>query len=268
MADEEPNPREALRTRRRSRVAAGMLVLSLFSAMVSACTTGPHDEPSPPPTSASSSAPATAPACSPRVLESGFDRHGADFWYGFIVENPCDQAAVQNYVTVQPMTATGAPVGEPKLGLANLPVLLPGQRLGIGGLIHVLQGPETVASLSFEIRDNKLLPASVFAAWPRSVTARNVTYGAPGTGGYVPMTFEIVTDLPKAPLCQPALHIIARDKTGHIVYGTSQPLKGIAVSLDVPFPAEADLSKAEIYVEQGQMIFGKNPQAVACSAGV
>ncbi|MFG2039121.1 hypothetical protein, partial [Dactylosporangium sp. NPDC048998] len=251
-------------TRRRSRAAGGVIALSLAAVMAAACTTGPHPEPQP--TSAAPSTSATAPACSPRVLESGFARKGADFWYGFIVENPCDQAAVQNLVTVQPMTASGTPAGEPQTGLANVPVLLPGQRLGIGGLLHVLQGADTVATLSFNIPDNDLLPAGFFKAWPRSATARNVTYGPPDAGGYVSTTFEIVTDPPNTPMCQPVAHIIARDKAGHIVYGNLEPIKGPMVSLSVPFPASADLSKTEIYVEQGQYVFGRNLQAVACSA--
>ncbi|MGI5238575.1 hypothetical protein [Dactylosporangium sp. CA-139066] len=266
MPDRKTNPAMSLQEslRRRLRTMGGSLTLGLTIAMVAACTTGPHAAPQT--TTPSPSAAATGPACLPRVLESGFARKGADFWYGFIVENPCDQASVQNLVTVQPQTASGASVGQPQRGLANVPVLLPKQRLGIGGLIHVLDGPDTVASLSFEIPRNSLVPASVFAGWPKSVTTRNVSYGQPDAGGYVAMKFEVVTDPPNKPMCQPTAHIIARDNANHIVYGTTEPIKSPSVSLSVPFPASADVSKTEIYVEQGQYVIGQKVEAAACAA--
>ena len=246
----------------RKPAVRGIAALSLLAA-VSACTTSSHPEPEPT-SRAPSSASSAPPACSPRVLESGFNRSGADFWFGYIVENPCDQAAVQNYVVVQPMTASGNPVGQPKDVLPGLPVLLPGQRIGIGGLVHLTQDPQTVASLSFKVQDNDLVPATTFAAWPRSVTARNITHDAADAGGTVPLTFDVVTDPPNAPLCQPTAQIIARDKAGHIVYGTFERITGPTVSLSVKLPASADLTKTEIYVEQGQYVFGKDLKGVAC----
>jgi hypothetical protein len=211
-----------------------------------------------PPTATATSPPPnaspTGPTCAPKVLETGFSRVQDSVWYGIIVENPCPLAAVDNHVDVAVLDATGRQLtssGSPPI----LPVILPGQRLGVGTDIFVGDASKA-AALSAQVRTSQWLPASDFAAWPRTVTVERIVVTGPDDHGGSRLSFTVRTDPPTARLCDPIAYIIARDRLGKIVYGISERLISSTLETSVRFPPDADPSRTEVSIVQGRPTFG------------
>jgi hypothetical protein len=96
----------------------------------------PAAGPAPTPSAAASS----GPGCSPAVAEIGYSRTTTgrvDF--GLIARSDCPSAAVNNIVAVSAIGADGKPIANaPGTALQpRLPVILPGQRLGLAGTLLV-----------------------------------------------------------------------------------------------------------------------------------
>jgi hypothetical protein len=217
---------------------------------------------------APASSSASGPSCSPAVAESGFTDRNGYLWYGLVVTNPCPQAAVDNQIRVVARDAAGHALSTDADDTgAHLPVILPGQRLGVAALIHLAHDPGTVASLGVDITSRELVPASVFAAWPKTVTAEDVSYGVPDAAGATTMTFHLRTDPPNTPLCHPVAQVIVRDRAGRIIYGRAQPVDAPTVTVGILLPAGADRPRTDVYVVQGRYRLGTTAQAALACRG-
>ena len=247
---------------------AGVRVPALV--LVAAVALAGCDTAHPPPaaSSPSSASSASGPTCSPAVAESGFTDRNGYIWYGLVVTNPCDQAAVNNRIRVVARDASGHALSTDADDTgANLPVILPGQRLGVAALIHLAHDPGTVASLGVDIMSHEVAPVTLFAGWPKSVTAEDVSYGVPDAADATTMTFHLRTDPPNTPLCHPVAQVIVRDRAGNIIYGAAQHVDASIVTVDILLAAGADRSKTEVYVAQGQYQLGTSAQAALACRG-
>jgi hypothetical protein len=256
-----------MRTRRAARTAAA---IALTIGTAAGCSgTGGGSRNGRAAASPSSASPSSGQSCAPRITDSGFTNDSGYIWYGLIVQNPCKQASVNNKITVVATDASGQPIStEEENSGANLPVILPGQRLGLAALITVSHDADKVAALSVHLTHRELAPAGAFAAWPKTVKAQDISFTKPDAAGSATMTFSLATEPPHAPLCNPVAQIILRDRAGRIVYGRSKNVNGPFISVDVTLPPSADVSKAEVYVAQGRYQLGTNIlTAMACGNG-
>jgi hypothetical protein len=260
----------------RGRWAALAAVVGL--SLAGSCTRGAQVQPSP---SARSSA--TAAGCQLRVAESGFtNRHGlvygrqvapaqGEIQYGVIVENPCQQAAVDVQLVAQATDASGTPLpyddgvgsaAEPR----KLSVLLPGQRIGVAGELNNGRAaggtagsydPTKVAAINVSFRHVGWQPVT---AVPQQVTATSldVVVGARGADGYAPVTFTLKLTPPRVPSDEWGC-VIVRDAAGKIVSGDVRRLTlppspaaaGDIVHTRVWVPPSSSGLRAEIYSVPG-----------------
>jgi hypothetical protein len=203
----------------------------------------------------------TGPACRPVIRESGFGTSSDSVLYGLVIENLCPEVAINTGVPVQALDASGAVLKE--TGMV-VPVLLPGQKTGIGGSLSVGGGIAKVTDLTARIDDPEWRQATSFAAWPKA-TADQVTIGARDQRGSAPLSYTVRTDPPGAVLCAPVAHVLLRDGTGKIVSGASGKVDGPTVQTTIAVPDGADPSRAEIYIVQGRVSLIVDQ--VACANG-
>lgn len=211
------------------------------------------DQAAAPSTSASRAVPATpsaSPTCLPRVVETGFSYSTFSVHYGVIAENPCPQVAINNIATAVAFDASGKPVGEAGPGPMFV-VMFPGQRSGAGGIIQLTK-PAKVASVTVTFTDSEAAPISDFVAWARSVTVDGIRHNVLDGYGDATISGYIQTDPPGATLCEPRANLILRDRSGRIVYGDADQVRGTLVSFDVTLPKGVDRSRTEIYINQGR----------------
>ena len=185
-----------------------------------------------------------------------------------MVVNPCADAAINNQIRVVARDAAGRQLGDDTSDTgAHLPVILPGQRLGVTALIRLSEHAGSVASLGIDLVSFDLVAPSLFMAWPKSATAEDLAYEVLDAAGDTRLTFHVRTDPPSAALCHPVAQVIVRDHAGRIVYGRAQPVDGSIVTVELRLPTGADRSKTEVYVVQGQYELGPNGRAeMACRA--
>jgi hypothetical protein len=208
--------------------------------------------PTPAPTVASSS---SAPACLPTVDEIGYSRPdtGSRVDFGLIVRNDCPVAAVNNVVDVAAIGTDGQPIKDPYAPHLNLPVILPGQRLGLGDFLQVDRSKQ-VARLAATISNTANLPAPEFATWARSATVTDLKHTGPDTHGLTTVTGTLVTDPSTVTLCNPQFSLILRDQNNKIIYGVRSLQNEPTFAERVP--AATDWSKAAVYLLQGVFTLG------------
>jgi hypothetical protein len=160
--------------------------------------------------------------------------------------------------------ADGKPIDAPDSLQPRLPVLLPGQRLGVGG--NLLVGPSArVARLEAKISGTVAVPVAVFAAWARSMTVTDLRHTGPDGRGLSTVTGTLRTEPPATPPCSPDFNLILRDKKSKIIYGLRTTAS--TPTFEERFPAAADYSKAEVYVVQGADAMVSIDVAAAASCG-
>jgi hypothetical protein len=201
-----------------------------------------------------------SPMCLPRVVESGYGYEATWIRYGLIVENPCPQAAINNVTTVAAFDSTGRQLngvgdGDPP----DVPVILPGQRIGVGGTIR-LPRPTRVARVVVMFVRSKSAAAEGFADWPR-VTVDDLTHSEPDSHGLTTFSGRIRSEPPGVYLCEPQIHLILRDRLGRIIYGQDGFPDGNIASFDVELPAHTDFAKTEVYVVLGEAAAGQPPMS-------
>jgi hypothetical protein len=206
----------------------------------------PEAGPSPTPTAATTS----APACLPTVAEIGYTRTRSRIDFGLIARSDCPSAAVNSLVDVTALDADGKSVSNDPYArdLLNLPVILPGQRLGLAGTLLV--DPATkVSRLTATVSGSQALPVSEFSTWARSATVTDLKHTGPDASGFTTVTGTLVTDPPNAKLCNPDFTLILRDKDNNIIYGMTTTKNG--PTFEERFPAATDYTRGEAYVVQG-----------------
>jgi hypothetical protein len=207
-------------------------------------------------TSAAPASSAPAQLCTPTVSESGFSAVRKVVRFGLIVTSSCTQAAVNTVITVDALDAKGAklPVSDGPDPSVDLPVLLPGQRLGLGGQLFLIGDASRARKLAISVSRTQNIPATEFASWPRSVTVTGLHHSDPGADGYTEVTGTVTTYPPGITLCNPAFYLVLRAAKNTIVYGQHATQQQPSFSGDMP--ADVDWSSAQISVVQGVPTLG------------
>jgi hypothetical protein len=117
--------------------------------------------------------------------------------FGLIARSDCPAAAVNNVVTVSAIGADGKPIpNAPGTALQpRLPVMLPGQRLGLAGTLLVDRATK-VSRLTATISDSQALPLSEFSTWARTVTVTDLRHTLPDASGLSTVTGTVVRSRP------------------------------------------------------------------------
>jgi hypothetical protein len=198
------------------------------------------------PTAASSlpaSSSATAPECQLRVLESGFtNRYGpldggrntpaqGQIQLGLVLENPCQQAAVDIRLIAEARDASGKTIpfddGFSNAGASlSLPVLLPGQRIGMAGQMVNNRASGSAAG-SYDATRVAALTVRIDPVRWRAVTempeqvsaaASGAVLGARRADGSAPVSFTLRLNPLRLTGIEWACFIV-RDAAGRIVSG-------------------------------------------------
>jgi hypothetical protein len=238
-----------------------LLVAGLAAVMVLRRDQDPHDRADGVTTPPSASSP-VAPACVPTVTESGHsDREGL-VNFGIVVTSGCAQATVGSRLDVVAIGRDGAELtGDQARAGVFLPALLPGQRVGLGGVLLV-DVDATVKSLRVRISDTENVPVSVFSSWP-AVKVTGLRHRGPDSSGHTQVTGTLVTDPSTAKPCNPRYFLLLRNSTGTLIYGAETSKSG--PSFDERLPSGVDWSTAEISVTLGVPKLGPvNIQRLTC----
>jgi hypothetical protein len=183
----------------------------------------------------------TATSTSLQVGASGYGQSGTQVGYGFVAVNATNGQALENstYV-VTAYDSTGAAIAAAN---GQILILLPGQRLGIGGTLDLAPGL-TVARIAVQLTPGR---SEVAQSLP-GFTAQQVTWQRSGSG--FTATGTIVS-----PYYQDATQVqvsaLAYDASGTIVGGGSTvvdvvPARGQKTVL-VPFVTSSSPDRVELY---------------------
>jgi hypothetical protein len=243
----------------RSRLRAGhwlllgvvaLLVIGVVFVVVHRDRSQPESQPTSAPIASSSSA--AGPVCQPKVSETGYsDRDGA-ITFGLTVTSDCPQAVVNSFVDVAAVGKNGNELTTDQASTSvSLPVLLPGQRVGLGGTVIV---EEPAVSLKTRVSQSQNISADAFASWPKTVKVANIKHTGPDSSGHSQVTGTVVTDPASATLCNPQFFLVLRNKAGKIVFGAGPQKSG--PTFDERLPSGVDWSTAEISVVMGVATLG------------
>jgi hypothetical protein len=276
---------------RRDRLAwwiATTVVLVAVAAVgyaVTAGTGGGRGAQSSPSASAPHPSPSTS-QCNLRVLETGFtNRYGKYFVpetspaqgqivFGFILENPCPQAATHIRLKPRLFNADGTPTmyasGKDSPGQTRtLSALLPGQRIGLGDI--VLNNNESnvrdsvydatkVARVEIVIRDLVWQPVADVPPSP-TATFTNITVETKDAArGLAQVRYTFSVQPPTLLGIKAELAMIGRDAGGRIVFGYLPSLytdRGVTASggtgsSDMWIPPGVPGLHLEIYLVPGE----------------
>jgi hypothetical protein len=210
----------------------------------------PESEPTSAPTASANSA--AGPVCLPKVTETGFsDRDGA-ITFGLAVASDCPQAVVNSFIDVAVVGKKGDELTTDQASTSiSLPVLLPGQRIGLGGTVIV---EEPAVSLKTGVSQTQNIPADAFASWPKTVQVADIRHTGPDSSGHSQVTGTVVTDPASVTLCNPQFFLVLRNKAGKIMFGAGPEKTG--PTFDERLPSGVDWSTAEISVAMGVATLG------------
>lgn len=215
-------------------VAAGAVVVLVAGGLTLLGGGGSHPHATRGTPTPSASGPSQAPSgCELRVVESGFGRHdppsSGDIQFGFIVANPCQQAAVDTRLDMTAVDAAGNELlhdnGRYAVGdITRLRVVLPGQRMALAGLFQNGRGtndpsrafdPAKVAGIRVKVVHSDWQPAADVPRWS-TATAEDATLDGRRDDGYVRITFRLRLD-PPGELGSNWICVVMRDGSGRIV---------------------------------------------------
>ena len=224
-----------------------LLVAGLVAVVISRSDgDSPHAQTTTPTVSPSTSA---LPACQPTVTEIGYTRDGARFDVGLIAASDCPAAAVDSQVEVSAIGEDGRPVKVSDALQPQLPVILPGQKLGLAATLLLDDRSAKVTRLQATITGAVPVPTAEFAGWARSVTVTGITHTGPDARGLSTITGTVTTDPASTALCNPQFNLILRDKANKIIYGTTGTAR--TPTFQERFPAATDYDNTQVYVVQG-----------------
>jgi hypothetical protein len=200
----------------RSRLKPGHWVLiGIVVLLIAGVASRDRDrKPTAGPTPTPSAAASSGPGCSPTVTEIGYSRTNTgrvDF--GLIARSDCPSAAVNNIVTVSAIGADGKPIANaPGTALQpRLPVILPGQRLGLAGTLLVDRATK-VSRLTATISDSQALPVADFSTWAKTVTVTDLEHTQSDASRLSTVTGTVVSDPASVNLCNPDYNLILRSR--------------------------------------------------------
>ncbi len=222
-----------------------VLALALLSAGVYAAVNLISSPPPPPPASLEDL----------RVVAQGVDKSpGAaarQAGYGFILENPNDDRLAEG--GSYRVTAFGLRGEELATFDGSLPVILPGQRLGIGGLLS-LASSQSVDRLHIEIDSGGLM---IVEAQP-AFSTREVRY----EGGLAPAVKGIVTNPYEADIKDLVVSAVAFSDEGLVIGGggvvIESMIAGEELIVEVPITSSGTPARVEFYAALSQLPPGSN----------
>lgn len=200
------------------------------------------------------SPPPPAPLEELRLVAQGVDKSSGagvrEVGYAFILENPNDDLAAMD--TPYQVTAYGLRGAVLATDSGSIPVVLPSQRLGIGGLLTLASG-ETVDRLQIEIESDEL---SEVEPQP-TLTVENVEYRPDGD---TPKVTGIVRNPHQEDLRRVRVSAIAYDAEGIIIGGGSIVIDSIAASgqkiVEVPLTSSGPPARVELYAAVDRILAG------------
>jgi hypothetical protein len=222
---------------------------------------------SPRPTATSGGSPSSVSHCELQVTNDGFSvRYGednapkrkgdGDIFYGVVVKNPCDRAAVKVQLYINGVVSSyrsssvdphGVIIGDPR----NIPELLPNHSIGLSGTFS--NGGDydatKVAKLNVRIFSHQWESSRSTPA-QQTVRAEHVTIGARNSEGYVPITFKLGMT---SELTYGWMSIITLDSQGQVVSGenrsidTGSGIPGSSVKTSVWVPPDTVDPHPEIF---------------------
>ena len=193
--------------------------------------------------------------CMPRIVESGYSVHGGLIDLGFIVNNPCAHTVVGNLYEVALFNAKGERVRTNYGGHLVVPVIRPGQTLGVGDQIYFDDGFEW-SRLAISFTHSYAALEAAFTGWPRTASIRDFQFLRGENGSDYKIGGRIESDPKNAKLCDPRVHLVARDRTGRIVYGAAwDPYEELPeFTFKGWIPPGVDVAGTEAFVGLGRSI--------------
>ena len=209
------------------------------------------------PTSPSTALATPSSVCRPKATDIGYTttKYGgqnAALDFGLIVTNTCSQATVNNFVTVTAIGTDGKPLPTSQAStLLQVPVLLPGQHVAVGGTVLV-ESPASTLQTTLEQTQN--VPASTFTAWPTSTRFTDITHTGPDAAGNTDVRATLISEPAAVTLCNPKFFLVLRNAAHQIIFGTASTANG--PTFRGRLPAGADWQTAEISVVLGRSGLG------------
>jgi hypothetical protein len=189
-----------------------------------------------------------------RLVAQGVDKSAGtgvrQVGYAFIVENPDRDRAAEG--GTYRLTAFDLRGGTLATSSGTVPTLLPGQKLGIGGLLTLAPG-ETVDRLDVEIETGELVQVE---AQP-TLAAQDVAYRS---GGAMPEVTGIVRNPYEGDIEDVLVSAIAYNAEGMIIGGGSIVVASIAAGeqgpVSVPVTSSESPARVELYVAVSRLPAG------------
>jgi uncharacterized protein YcfL len=198
------------------------------------------------PVSAATNPPATPtapPAVALKVVDQGFGQNGRGIGYAFIVENPDPKLAVDfSQYRVSAFDAAGQVM---RTEASYIPVIFPGQRIGIAGEFAIAQDAR-IANVDFAVTPGRPRP---FDGQSPLTTGSVALQGNPDTG-------EIVTGVVNNAYAQElrnvVVYAVAYDARGVIVGGGQKNVDRVAgaggqAPVDVTITTTTLPARVELY---------------------
>jgi hypothetical protein len=167
-----------------------------------------------------------------RVAESGFGQTGRQAGFAFVVENPSATAAVERTAYVVAAYDPAGTILGAESGVVE--VLLPQQRVGIGGTLFVPGGTQ-VSRVEVQLTGGTAAPV----AGRQAYTSMQVAY-APGP---IPYVRGVVLRPTVTAAAEVWLNAVLYDATGRII-GGGFAVAGIIDHLGLPRPVEVPVTSA------------------------
>jgi hypothetical protein len=235
-----PTPNAAATATR--SVELSQLATALAPTSVPTTTPRPVNTPVPSP-SAAPVTPTAAPAASLKVVEQGFGQNDRSIGFAFVVENSDPKMAVDfSQYRISAFDATGKVM---RTDASYIPVVFPGQRIGIAGEFALAQDARIV-NVDFTLTPGRARPFDGGSP----ITTENVSFqGSPDTG-------EIVTGIVKNAYAQDIRNVqvyaIAYDGRGVIIGGGQKlvdraPGAGGQAPVDVTITTVGIPTRVELY---------------------
>ncbi|BCY08930.1 hypothetical protein [Actinoplanes sp. L3-i22] len=189
-----------------------------------------------------------SPVCVPEVAETGQSQREGLVSFGIVLTSDCPQATVAGLLNVVAIGADGTVLkGDQAEAGILLPAVLPGQRVGLGGMLLV-GFDASVKSIRASFSDTQNMPVSAFSSWP-AVHVTDIKHRGPDSSGHTQVTGVLVTEPNTAKLCNPRYFLLLRNTAGALIYGVETYKE--KPFFDERLPTGIDWSKTEISVVMG-----------------
>jgi hypothetical protein len=191
---------------------------------------------------------APRPDCAPEIVSTWAD--AARGRYGFVYRSRCDQVVRELRFRVKVLDPAGAEVlsGEET---ATGGVLFPGGELAAAGELHIGR-EQKIGTFQVQVVNFGVYPPRDFSGWAQT-RVTGLTRAKPDKLGTFDLTGVLEAEPPSAPICVAEFVLIARDRTGKILYAWADPTIGrtlLRPVFEVGPLRGLDLARTTIYAPQ------------------